>query len=224
MGFTVGASLSLCAMANRVCWHCEKSSHMTLVYTQVLNPNGEREGDPIAGLYTCDNCKWPSAGVGGTATRGVSASSVHSTADISVWYPERASGRDFPDVPTHIASAADEAYRCRSFNALRAAVLMSRSVIEATCKEKEIVKGNLATKIDTLAEHGHIRASIQEAAHEIRFLGNDMAHGDFIDDVIAEEADEILNMMSIFLDEVFQTPKRIERAKSAREAKKAAST
>ncbi len=42
--------------------------------------------------------------------------------------------------------------------------------------------------------------------------------------MIPEEADEILNLMSIFLDEVFQTPNRIERAKSAREAKKAAST
>ncbi|MDI9960587.1 MULTISPECIES: DUF4145 domain-containing protein [unclassified Rhodococcus (in: high G+C Gram-positive bacteria)] len=197
---------------------------MTLVHTQVLNPNGGRDGDPIAGLYTCDNCKWPNVGLGGNVTRNLPAATVHSAADISVWYPERASGRDFPDVPAHIASAADEAYRCRSFNALRAAVLMSRSVIESTCKEKEIVKGNLATKIDNLAEQGHIRAIIQAAAHEIRFLGNDMAHGDFIDDVIPEEADEILNLMSIFLDEVFQTPNRIERAKSAREAKKAAST
>ncbi len=197
---------------------------MTLVHTQVLNPLGEKEGGPIAGLCTCDNCKWPNVGIGGQASRNAPVSSVHIAAEISAWYPERASGRDFRDVPAHIASAADEAYRCRSFNALRAAVLMSRSVIEATCKEKEIVKGNLATKIDNLAEQGHIRAIIQAAAHEIRFLGNDMAHGDFIDDVIPEEADEILNLMSIFLDEVFQTPNRIERAKSAREAKKAAST
>ncbi|MCC4306828.1 MULTISPECIES: DUF4145 domain-containing protein [Rhodococcus] len=210
------------AMANRVCWHCGKSSHMTLLHTQVLNPDGEQEGDRIAGLYTCDNCKWPSTAVGGVVARNVSTNGSHRGAGSYEWYPERASGKEFPEVPGHIASAADEAYRCRSFGALRAAVLMSRSVIEATCKERGIGKGNLMAKIDSLASQGDIRPIVRDAAHEVRFLGNDMAHGDFIDAIVQEEADEILELMSIFLDEVFQTPTRITNVRNARQAKKAA--
>lgn len=77
-------------------------------------------------------------------------------------------------------------------------------------------------KIDSLASQGDIRPIVRDAAHEVRFLGNDMAHGDFIDAIVQEEADEILELMSIFLDEVFQTPTRITNVRNARQAKKAA--
>jgi len=56
------------------------------------------------------------------------------------WYPVHSVGKDFPDVPQHIADAASEAYRCRSISALRTAVQLARSVVEATAKERELPK------------------------------------------------------------------------------------
>lgn len=61
-----------------------------------------------------------------------------------------------------------------------------------------------------------IRPHTQEAAHELRFLGNDMAHGDFVDPVDAEDADEVLEVMSEILNEVYQGPARIHRMRAKR--------
>ncbi|WP_306903435.1 DUF4145 domain-containing protein [Arthrobacter pascens] len=136
------------------------------------------------------------------------------------WTPESVGGRDFPDVPPHIAAAADEAFRDRSIGTLRSAILMARSVIEATCKDKGVIKGQLAAKIDEMSKQGLIRSFTQDAAHELRFLGNDMAHGDFVDPVDADDADAVLDVMAEILNEVYQGPARAGRMKAKREANK----
>src|SRR5262245_41493043 len=51
-------------------------------------------------------------------------------------WPELVSGKTFPDVPGHIAEAADEAYLCLGIQAYRATVLLARAVVEATAKDK----------------------------------------------------------------------------------------
>ncbi|MBI9114298.1 DUF4145 domain-containing protein [Sanguibacter suaedae] len=132
------------------------------------------------------------------------------------WHPSKVEGKQFPDVPEHIASAADEAYRCFSISALRAAILLGRSVVEATAKDKGIVKGTLATKINGLEAAGHIRPLIAETAHEIRFLGNDMAHGDFIEPVSDGQAADVLAFMDEVLNEVYQGPARVNARRAAR--------
>jgi hypothetical protein len=73
--------------------------------------------------------------------------------------------------------------------------MLSRSVVEATAKAKGVSVGNLIAKIDELAAQQLIRPIVQEAAHEIRHLGNDMAHGDFVDPVTREEAEETVGLM-----------------------------
>ena len=140
------------------------------------------------------------------------------------WFPPRAVGKDFPDVPEHIASAAREATECRSVSALRATILLARSVIEATGKDKGIAKGRLAEKIDEMYARGLIRERIKDAAHEVRYLGNDMAHGDFVDPVDEEDADLILTLMEQVLREVYQEPAQLDRARAARAAKKQGGT
>lgn len=127
------------------------------------------------------------------------------------WTPEKIGGREFPDVPDHIASAADEAFRCWSINGLRSSILLSRAVIEATCKDKGVTKGQLKTKIDDMHAKGFIRSFTQEAAHELRYLGNDMAHGDFVDEVDHDDAEAVLDVMAEILNEVYQGPARSMR-------------
>lgn len=191
-----------------------------------LTPSQPQVGTLLAAFYRCDNCMWPSSATGGGVPQHQGKANVHESlisprhdAAELTWYPEAATGREFEDVPEHIAGAADEAFKCRSFWALRSAVLMARSVVEATCKAKAITSGNLMTKIDALANAGHVRAHIRDAAHEIRHLGNDMAHGDFIEPITPEEADEILEFMGEILHDVFQSPAKIERRRAAREAR-----
>ncbi|MFC7243696.1 DUF4145 domain-containing protein [Catellatospora aurea] len=137
---------------------------------------------------------------------------------LQLW-PKKVSGKDFLDVPNHIASAADEAHRSLSMNLNRAAVLLARAVVEATAKEKGVTSGTLATKIDVLYDRRLIREHVKEGAHEIRFLGNEMAHGDFADEVSDEDATVTLVLMDEILLEVFQSPARVSKAREARLAK-----
>lgn len=217
-------------MANRVCWKCGQAAHMTRFgEAWALTALTPQYGMPLGAFYRCDNCMWPSAAVGGEVggsqldprVDGAHMTVMHEMAE-QAWYPEAANGKIFEDVPEHIADAAYEAFACRSFAALRSSVLMARSVVEATCKEKGITSGQLWAKIDKLAEKNHIRGHIKDATHEIRHFGNDMAHGDFIEPVLAEEADEILEFMGEILHDVFQSPAKIARRKEVREARKAA--
>jgi uncharacterized protein DUF4145 len=136
-------------------------------------------------------------------------------------WPQQVMSKTFPDVPDHIAAAASEAYRCYSIQAYRAAVLLARSVIEATAKEKGIDKGALAVKIDLMQQQNLIREYVKDAAHEVRFLGNEMAHGDFVTPVDEAEAELTLTLMDEVLNEVFQAPERVAAARAARQARAA---
>jgi len=137
------------------------------------------------------------------------------------WVPVTGTGRPFEDVPTHIASAASEAYECHSIGAHRGAGSLARAVIEATAKDKGITSGNLQSKIEQMEQMDHIRPHIRDAAHEVRHLGNDMAHGDFVQPVTEEETAEVLELMGEILNEVYQSPAKISARRAAREAKKA---
>jgi hypothetical protein len=72
-------------------------------------------------------------------------------------------------------------------------VVMARATVEATAKDKGITSGKLQSKIEQLAANGHISEAMKEAAHEIRFAGNDAAHGDLVGEPISvEEATEVV--------------------------------
>ncbi len=182
------------------------------------------------GAFSCDNCGRYSIASGGTTNE----SDVRSI-DLDLWFesvdphlkwiPTQVVGKQFDDVPEHIADAASEAFECFSVGAYRATVQMSRSVVEATAKSKGFSSGRLINKIDAMYESQLLRPHIKDAAHEIRHLGNEMAHGDFIEPVTKEEAEEVLGLMSEILAEVFQSPPaRVERRRAAREARTARSS
>ncbi|WP_217628228.1 DUF4145 domain-containing protein [Micromonospora nigra] len=158
----------------------------------------------------CVACGRPVAGLTDQAGKNI----------FRLWV-DRVDGKEFPDVPSHIAETADEAYRCHSIEAYRAAVLLARSVIEATAKEKGITSGPLLKKIDEMFDQRLIREHVRDGAHEVRHLGNDMAHGDFITPVQAEESSLILTLMGEVLEEIFQSVARVQRARELRAAKAA---
>lgn len=173
-------------------------------------------------VLICDECGWVNIRVtfSPAADFGTAMDYVNEPLFAGPWFPESAAGREFPDVPSHIAEPASEAYRCFGVGAHRGAVMLARAVVEATAKDKEITDGKLFHKIEELGNRGLIRRAVVDAAHEIRHLGNDMAHGDFVEPISAEETEETLNLMSIVLDEVYQQPNRIAARKAARLAKR----
>lgn len=203
---------------------------MTLLAKTRAEDYGNRRS-LVHAAFTCDQCGWLQFGAavrdrsgtsGGAAAWDYNVTAwLDDVADLE-WWPAVGVAPPFEDVPEDIAEAASEAHRCYSIHAYRGAVALARAVIEASAKAKGIKKGQLFDKIEELEKKGHIRPYVKDAAHEVRHLGNEVAHGDFVDPVTAEEADETLALMGEVLLEVFQSPARVAKVQAARKAKKAA--
>lgn len=180
--------------------------------------------------YQCDNCGYPSIAMWRAQTNNVfeeqrdrNETGIYDAIDTAQemkWIPQNPLGKQFDDVPEAIACAASEAFACASVGLYRAAILLSRSIVEACAKDQGITRGNLAEKIDKLAEEGLVSQLVRDQAHEIRYFGNDMAHGDFIIPVKAEEAEEVLNFLEILLNVVYQQPAKLHAMQIARQERK----
>ena len=171
------------------------------------------------GVAKCDHCGRASVGVTLSANQSAGHSSdflATAPDDSIVWFPRVGLAPEFPDVPAHVERAAKEAHAAESIKSFMSAILMARTVVEATAKEKGITKGNLLSKIDELAGQGIIRNDTKDAAHEIRHLGNDMAHGDISDVPNAEDVADVLALMDEVLNEVFQGPAKTARLRARR--------
>lgn len=184
-------------------------------------------GATTEAVYKCPNCLRLNVatqrdGRSNTSTSGVAAQdAANKMAWVRPsWLPRYGEVVEFEDVPEHIAQAATEATLCLSVGAYRAVGSLARAVIEATAKDKDADGKTLEKRIDALRDGDHIRKHTNEQAHEIRHFGNDMAHGDFIDPITQEEAEEVIELMAEVLDEVYQSPARLSKRKAARLAKK----
>jgi hypothetical protein len=188
------------------CPHCLYYANFTRQWTR--EPEGFSSG---LGCLTCDQCGLPIAAL-------VDAYSD----DLKEYWPQvKLQPKSFPDVPTHIAATATEACLCLGSGAPRGAVALARAVIEAVAKNKGITKGSLQSKIEAMHAAGHISEAMTEAAHEVRFAGNEAAHGDLVSEPLTEEnAEEIVALMSTILQRVYQEPARVARIREQREERK----
>ena len=123
------------------------------------------------------------------------------------WRP--AGPEHYPGVPEQIASAASEAYACMSARAHRAAILIARSVIEATAEDNGVTGKNLLTMIDLMETAGLIRPHVRDGAHEIRSLGNHMAHRIAAMPVEEADASMTVGLMDDVLEEVYGSKARV---------------
>jgi hypothetical protein len=177
----------------------------------------------VTGCFRCDACQAPSIARAIGFPGNQDPLTWLAKKKYPEWFPQSPRVipvKIFTDVPPPIAAAASEAYRCRQVcNANRAAILLARSVIEATAKDKGITTGQLISKIDQMHDQRLIRPDVRDGAHEVRHFGNDMAHGDFLGDVSPQDADLVLALMEAVLTDVYQSPARVARAKAARAAR-----
>ncbi len=221
-------------MRNHVCWMCkgntchEMVENPTRVNTSEARAfSADQSHHVVAVAYRCMVCRGISVGIA-TVPSNVTvpqlAGWVDNVSNLSdadfTWRPTASDTRDYPDVPPHIAGAATEAFECHSGGHYRAAILLARSVIEATATHKGITTGNLKSKIEEMANQQLIRPHIKAVADGIRDYGNEMAHGDFTDPVAGAESALIIELMGEILQEVYQSPARltqVQRAVNARQ-------
>src|ERR1700722_5870220 len=197
-----------------VCPHCDVVAHFTEVWSDdIFEPPIRYHGKPaVRRCWVCDNCSCPICGI---------VPNTGGEIDVNLIWPEAVSYRAYDDVPEVIASAASAAHQALGAKAPRASGAMARAVVEATAKDKGIPSGNLQAKIDRLHSNGHISEAMKEAAHEIRFAGNEVAHGDLVQEPVSiDEATEIVELMDAILERVYQEPAKVDRIRASREARR----
>lgn len=205
-------------MPSILCPFCLNRSHASIQWGRVFE-NGRR----IRIAATCDHCGSLSSAEGPvslsmsetTHPDNISSALAGREKELE-WWPKVGVSPEVEDVPPSIARAAREAYSSASVGNFMAAILMARTVVEATAKANEIATGTLASKINQMKDRSLIRPAIAEQAHEVRFMGNDMAHGDIDAAPDAIDAEEILALMGEVLTEVFQGPARLARIRARR--------
>lgn len=122
---------------------------------------------------------------------------------VASWSPPPLRPVDTTFIPLGVAGFFKEAHDAFSISAYRGVLLLVRSVIEATAKDRGIERGTLVQKIDKLSEEGLIRRGTKDMAHALRILGNDMAHGDIDEVPTQEDADDALTIARFVLDDVY---------------------
>ena len=121
----------------------------------------------------------------------------------TTWSPPSMVQADTEYLPLEIAGFYQEAQDAFSIGAFRAVLLLARSVIEATAKVNGSAGGNLFSKIDSMHTEGLIRPGTRKVAHALRVLGNDMAHGDLGGEPTLEDAEDVLKLLRMVLDDVY---------------------
>ncbi|MFR9795829.1 DUF4145 domain-containing protein [Streptomyces sp. MS06] len=202
----------------RTCGWCNVRCNMQRVHTVDIGVAGWGERQSVAMTFQCDGCGHLSVATGRREPSPWESNGTRLVVDgPSAWFPRQLGKRVYDDVPEAIASMAIEAHQCLSIEANRAAVALARAVVEATAKDRGIKTGTLEKKIDKLFEQHLIREYVKDAAHEVRFGGNEVAHGDLVAEPMDNvTATEILGLMDEILDEVFQSPARVRHRRAQR--------
>ncbi len=227
-------------MAKITCGWCKTISHMTQVMLRGVQDTGPEMplgmgagGDALFfqtelqddiyvldSVFRCDNCgRLSVCSTVGRFNHNIFDGDLEDST-TSRWYPLPTTEVEFPDVPDHVAAAATEATLCLSVGAYRAVCALTRAVVEATAKDKGFTTQGIAPKIEAMQKAGLIRQKVADAATEVRYLGNDMAHGDFTDPVTRDEAEQAIDMMTMILNEVYQEDALIKKSQAARAARK----
>lgn len=205
-------------MLSGTCAFCGNQTHFT---ARIVRVNSDRLAEygseyryQVEAAATCDACQRFNSAVGVTAdTRnnypqghlfaGADAVREAERMSISSWSPPPMRPVDTAFIPDGVAGFFREAHDAFSIGAHRAVLLLVRSVIEATAKDRGILKGELVAKINKLFEAGEIRKGTKDMAHALRILGNDMAHGDIDAVPTQEDADDALKIAKFVLDDVY---------------------
>ncbi|HLF35855.1 MAG TPA: DUF4145 domain-containing protein [Cyclobacteriaceae bacterium] len=108
-------------------------------------------------------------------------------------------------IPNPMRQDILEAKLCYSIDAFRGCSVMARRAMQNACINKGATKKDLVHQIEELQTNGIITKDIKEWADVVRWVGNDAAHPNK-DDVVKEDAEDILSLAEQFLQVLYVAP------------------
>lgn len=204
-------------MLTGTCAFCGNQTHFTARTGRTWSaaPYGTNIDLKVEVSATCDACHRFNTAFGTSTRTRDSASVVGEIFDahrailegeamqVESWSPPPMIPVDVSFIPEGVAGYFKEAHDAFSVGAHRAVLLLVRSVIEATAKDRGVDTGTLVQKINKLGEQGDIRRGTKDMAHALRILGNDMAHGDIDEVPNHDDANDALTIARFVLDDVY---------------------
>lgn len=119
------------------------------------------------------------------------------------------------DLPMLVQSSYQDASRCFSASLYEPCVLMCRKTLEVISTINNAKGKNLAQKLNDLKELGYIDQKLLNWSHEIRSIGNDVAHE--VDSKInKEDAGDALELTEAILLYVFSLSSKFENFQKRR--------
>lgn len=181
-------------------FHCPNC----LVKSNIRTVWGQQFAARHYAVFQCDNCAgftYASAPVG--ITPG-------SDSQTDVHYPvvRHAAPADYPDA---VREEFSEALRSLNTGNPKAAVMMTRSALQAATRALQANGANLKQEIDDLAARHLIPISIQDWAHEIRDGGNLAAHPEPDKRISREDAEELLALAESLFEFLYVVPADVAR-------------
>lgn len=138
---------------------------------------------------------------------------LHQRGKLIASYPAEVLDFDPSSIPEKVCAALTEAIKCHSQECYSASALMVRKTLEELCQDRGAQGANLGERINALSSSVILPTGFIEAAHEIRFLGNDAAHIEAREysNVGKEEVEIAIELAKEFLKAVYQLSSLVER-------------
>lgn len=134
---------------------------------------------------------------------------------INIW-PKTLPGKVDKMIPEPIKSDFEEALVCEAADSYRGAATLARRTLQVICLDKSASKNKkLHEQIDELFAKNVITQDIKDWAHEVRYVGNDASHPNSVD-VTADDARDILELLSSMCDVLYVAPTRAAIRKAKR--------
>lgn len=124
-------------------------------------------------------------------------------------------------IPEAVRADLFEARLCASVGATKATATMCRRALQGACLDQGAnPKKRLVDQIDEVIAANKVHASLKEWADAIRLMGNSGAHpgDDGLEEVTAEEAEDILAFAEQFMELTYVASARVKSRLAARQA------
>lgn len=201
-----GSSLSLYQIECAFCG--EKGNWELEHHAEKKKPNGSKIIN--FDTYKCGSCSgyamvlWSATeGSGGYSNTGLHAYKV---------IPWSLHFNPSDNWPVAIQRHWKQAHDNLKSNNYDAAVVMARSALQATMRDKGATGRDLYSEIEDLATKGIITNVIKDWAHEVRKLATPSAHPQPDDDEVSlEDAQDIVRFLDSLLENVYDIPSDIEK-------------
>lgn len=190
---------------------------------------GVAEQPLLSALFVCPRCEGASLGVAVPRaieyefSRAENRRSFWRQNDPYEWFPKWVNTPTYDGLPDHLQGPVKEAYETHANGFYRSSVILAPAVVEATAKDQNADGRVLCDRIERLRELELISELTKRAAHVVRNSGNDMAHGDFEEEVDNELAEATLDFMGFVLKDVYVGPAQVQAMEAKLEQSKASS-